>query len=428
MKILNLVLISILLLMLTACAINDRELTTQENPIVMTTPKENIFGEEPSPNISPSPNLSSVEQEPTVEPDDWGHYLPPHIILPEDFEYGEYILLVRTELGNIYDADMPLFEYSFLGKGISSISDGHEYYDRLNNWFEKEYLLPEIFDFDNLKEVAQDRSEGFYEKALRHLINREVIALSTSGRRVLCRSFPDKSTIGINNWGPLIEVIEDGKNLFNCLIPSWPKEDDSTSFDKTLAHWMNYDYEPSSNISSFIDIAADCSPVSLDDKPLLINDAATGYITGSVFDGEWPLYQSPENKHIGTFVFHAYNGKVEILPQQLTNDNELLYAEATFEEQYTRYGVYQKIYLTDVMGSDRRLLVQNTMDAQLSPDGKYLAYCSSDPLCNFPDLIPTGIYILNLETQETVYFPNENMYSQIVCWTKKANIDQIIEG
>jgi hypothetical protein len=84
-------------------------------------------------------------------------------------------------------------------------------------------------------------------------------------------------------------------------------------------------------------------------------------------------------------------------------------------------------------GTDLKILAEhiNSHSVSISPDGKYLAYKTPDPIFNQPFDIPRGVFILNLETGDSVFyevFPSDNRYAQfhIVSWTKKSGVDALI--
>lgn len=376
---------------LISCTVSAPVSAPLESPIdLTTTPKANVSGERPSPD---TPSLVSTPQQTspnvTEVPSEWRVFTSPNIVAPEEFEHGEYMILTFSGIDwDVYDPDYDYQEeYVFWGEGISSFEEGKAYYQRLNAKVAK-YPMPE-----NLE--------------------RDVIWLSSSGARVETSSSIKKDDSENGTKDVYFAIFEDERIIFSCVLPGSFNEPSSNEFDEVRA-----EYPQLADNQSFV----------RPENRFYVNDDATSYVVVDYYKGELQLYKLPENRQIGTFVAHMYTEVSNWIPLQLTNENELLCYEEIWQESPEGF-LYTNVYLTDLAGENIRLLAQNAYDAKLSPDGKFLTYCSPDQLLIGSSPTQVGYYILNLETQETVFYPIDDILTpQIVCWAKKSGVDRLMQG
>ena len=96
------------------------------------------------------------------------------------------------------------------------------------------------------------------------------------------------------------------------------------------------------------------------------------------------------------------------------------------------------MYLFDMEENTLRLLEDFAAHVNLSPDLKYMTYTHDDRdgplLISGWDKAADGIYVKNLETDETVFFPLENSEKvhwsgneETVCWVKREALDNAIK-
>lgn len=130
------------------------------------------------------------------------------------FTWGEYIPFVAYTVAIVTNEPLPIFDFAFLGEGISSVGQGNKTYQRLNEMFLKTASVIEVPESMLLQFTREEFNNMIF--------NSRVVYVSEDGRTVATNSLVHSfSEDGHSLWDVRIDVYHDG-----ILIDSFMFEED----------------------------------------------------------------------------------------------------------------------------------------------------------------------------------------------------------
>ncbi len=354
-------------------------------------------------------------------------YEPDATVSSAEFEWGEYIPMVRYAVER-YSRHSNAYKFAFLNETTETFDQGNSIWKKLND----KYLVihPEIKLTDYGKTPV---SETIYEFLTQSKITRVSEDMSTLGRMRYVRI--DEESTDYNRmyaWRAEYDIIENGEVVETITLAD---------------HQVLYDVTP--DVLGKTTTSQGCEYEDVPEEYYAdwrFSDDDTFGFSKSVSDTEeiYRVYERSSGtclKEIrlngeGAYIQKIIDGRYILIEQYIYDfekydrGEDILY-EPTIKDS-------QGVYLFDMEENEFRFLEDFAAHINFSPDLKYMTYTHDDrdgPLLNSGwDKAADGIYVKNLETDETVFFPLENSEKvhwsgneETVCWVKREALDKAIK-
>jgi len=166
-------------------------------------------------------------------------FVLPEIVCPSEFDFGGYVLLIKTFYPEIFPEDEPEYVernydvflghqvYALFGDGIKCYSQGRAFYEELNYHYFKLFLPNDL-----------SLLYGVHEDCIRAHYTRNVVFISADGNRVLCMSPRDIPEPLFSSGAPRVyEIFERGELMHSVTTSTW------------VFYWF---FQVTSSLSSYI--------------------------------------------------------------------------------------------------------------------------------------------------------------------------------
>ena len=367
-------------------------------------------------------------------------YLPSNIkfipytrpALTSDFRFGDYIPLCKYSIDTMTTSVIPVYTYTFLDNSITSLSVGNGLYTLVN--IQYEYTNPVV---DLLS--GYNGGLGYPTKAIIEFFYKSrIVYISENAKNLINLSFfnngIDKN--GTRNWGIKIDIYEEKKKVHTDYFYEMNQSNEPDiflDFDKfynTLDLHNVITKTKNSSIETIVDYTKNKSfdiDFSNNEEIMHIPNDTNSILT---LDQEHKILRIYSLDTLSlNYIIHLPND-VEI--NQYTSSNNLL---ITFFEHSNYYSTTYLFNLNDLSMIHLGEYMNNPL---LSPDNSYVAYVKVHGQgsqeyateSNNLDEMNDGFYILNIRSNETTFYPVNDIQAydySIVCWVSRAGLNEIID-
>ncbi|GEM_PF-6526590 len=334
--------------------------------------------------------------------------------------------MVEEETNPSGAENVPEYTYAFLGEGIYSLNEGREFYNQINNIYTKSYP---VFEPDSLPRGAETT-----EKFNKYFFERRVIQISEDGQRVLCFSYQDNEenrAVYWAEWNTVYEVFEG-----DVLIYSY-KQNKGFSADKrfmsvpSLRGCLFVSEDNGIIFNQFDNKTETKLPIDMMSKIIFNSNEYISMppVKNQTDLNSYELYSLFDGSLITTFECDNKYSLLQLLENRIALVTEP--ANTVDDEWDESDAFFMNAYLINIDGTENICLGTVIFDPVLSPDGNYLAY--RGPVWYDIDMepyysqVPTGYYIKNLATNETIFYPTDSEEYRIIGWAKKEGINNLVD-
>lgn len=349
-------------------------------------------------------------------------YTKPNLTDIGEFEFGNYMPFVKYSVRTVTAEMIPIFEYAFLGNGITNLQYGYEIHDLLNNKYKKTYTVVDDFSKSNTPEILR---RFFYES--------RIVFISEDGNRFLNLSILDggKSESGEQIWGRQLDIYSSNDLIFSILNEGCDESGGNKIYDVSLSHVLF-------DLQGFI-----CVLENLNDESII---NYYDNIESSIDFGYEQVLRIPNN----TNNILTYDREKEELRIYSLNDMRLAYIVKISENvqinqllngvdllitfnNYSEFCNYT--YLFNLDNLEMRYLGNYMFNPVISPDKKYITYTKTNGTgshefitdVNNLNEMENGFYIKNLEKDETVFYCLESTGEHgIINWVSENGLENSI--
>lgn len=354
-------------------------------------------------------------------------YEPDATVSSAEFEWGEYIPMVKYAVER-YSRHSNAYKFAFLNESTETFDEGNAIWKKLNDKYLVTHPEIKLTDYGDVPV-----SDTIYEFITQSKITRVSEDMSTLGRMRYVRLDVESTVYNeMSAWRAEYDIIENGEVIETRTLDNHQVLCDATPdvLGKTVERQgCEYEDVPEEYYADW-----------------RFSDDDTRGLSKSVSDTE-SLYRIYERKSGACLMEIRLNGEGAYI-QKIIDGRYLLIEQYIYEFEKDDRGediLYeptikdsQGVYLFDMEENEFRFLEDFAAHVNLSPDLKYMTYTHDDrdgPLLNSGwDKAADGIYVKNLETDRTVFFPLENSEKvhwsgneETVCWVKREALDKAIK-
>ena len=388
----------------------------------------------------PIPDSETTQQAVPPSSQDFDQEREREIVLvsAEDFYFNGHVILVRESPGEMFRVsweegelppDYPVREkYAILGQGIKDYDDGREYYELLNNRY---YTTYEPDDKSIL-----DRDDA--QECIRAYFSRNVVFIAAAQNRVLCLSpgiIPQE--IRYNPAASrLYEIVEDGEIIHTLLTADYHSQRAMfLPFYNVSYVFLGMSNTSNNDYFSLETGVIGPSPLQTYHLGHEISENPEGSKFAILESGRGSLHRLQQLSIYSLPDFHL----LKSIPLGEANTYPLYSSVQFLENGIVAFSESHgqgipKTYFIDIETQEKTFIIKSLRGMVFSPDGRYVAYDVREDrqieMSDHEDRETSnrlqGYYILDLETNQAVFYETKSENNGVICWSQRAVVDELI--